>query len=112
MNDSGEKAIPRRTVLEFRNSPSNTKKIQGQNKAHVSGRNLSLEIQCVIKAVESYGRKTHSIGAMQGACAIQNLIDEINALGPHSDDMQKLLRKGTDIAAELKSYMKIVYEEQ
>ena len=110
MNEKDDKILPRRTILEFR-SPSASPKRKRRSDTHFHDINLSLEIQPVIKAVENYGRKTHSIGAMQGACAIQNLIDEINALGPHSDEIQKLLKKGSDMAVELRSYTKNAYEE-
>lgn len=105
MNDD-ELPVPRRVVREF--SRPKRKNSNRYNSAPEQGN--SLEIQPVIKAVQEYARRTHSIGALQGAHAIETLISNIRALGPQNEEMQKLLEQGDVMATELKSYLHKVYK--
>jgi hypothetical protein len=109
MSDS-TKYVPRRTVRDFKKSQEVV-----ISPTHIEHHDISvtepLEIKPVISAVREYARKTHSIGALQGAHAMQALIDEIKALGPHSNEICDLLQKGEGKVKELKSYLHKAYKE-
>lgn len=109
MSDSS-KYIPRRTVRDFKASQE-VVTIPTQLERHVNFEVQPLEMKPVISAVREYARKTHSIGALQGAHAMQALIDEIKALGPHNEEMCDLLQKGEGKVKELKSYLYKAYKE-
>jgi len=102
-----EQVIQRRIVREFKKRNHNRGKSPKENQ--VTNGN-SLEIQPVINAVREYGRRTHSIGALQGAHAMQTLIDSIRALGPQPEELQKLLERGDNTVSELRSYLHKAYK--
>jgi len=108
MSETLERRGPRRTIHEF-NKPKE-KYPDTQEVVMKQHANKPLEMQPVIAAVQEYGRKTHSIGALQGACALQELISEIRALGPQSEELELLLSKGDSSVSELRSYMRKAYK--
>lgn len=71
---------------------------------------VPIEIDPVVEAVKEYGRKTHSLGAAQGAAAIRDLIGRIKGLGSLPAELESIVKAGEVAADELSSYFKKAYE--
>ena len=71
----------------------------------------SLEIQTVLKVVKEYAKRAHSLGALEGAYAIQKLVKKIRTLGPQSAALEALLKEADTSATSLKKHLFEVYEE-
>ena len=67
----------------------------------------------VVQAIKEYGRRTHALGALQGAHAIRLLLDRVRVIGPDisGDTMMELAREGEKMISDLKSYLHKVYED-
>lgn len=117
MSEIGDSHVPRRQVIDLREparAPRSGNRTQKRGRTSRQQpqqlpRQNPLEMTPVIEAVQEYGRRTHSIGALQGAHAIQSLVDKIRGLGSGDEDLKKILADAEDSARELRSYLHKVY---
>jgi len=122
--DNPSIAGSRRVVLEM--TTPNIEKTPRKRKRHRGGNNkplgenhdalpepLPLEMTPVVQAIKEYGRRTHALGALQGAHAIRLLLDRVRVIGPDisGDTMMELAREGEKMISDLKSYLHKVYED-
>jgi hypothetical protein len=71
----------------------------------------TIEMQPVIRAAQEFGRRAHSLGALQGAYAVEELITQIKGLGPTSEELKRVLEAGEKSAEQLRSYLHSVYKD-
>lgn len=121
MNDSCDRPGPRRTVLEMqpepkpagnrRGSRTNKKKhvVPTYESVNIDVKNRPIELTPVIEAVQEYGRRTHSLGALEGANAIVKLLNKIRTIEPTNEDLQQVIVEGEKSVVHLKSYLHKVY---
>lgn len=117
MNDSCDRPGPRRTVLEMppaqKKRPRHRKKpefsISEQPNIHIDMRNQPIELTPVVDAIKEYGRRTYSLGALQGAFAIEHLLDKIKTLQPVNDELKEIIADAEKNVDHLKSYLHKVY---
>lgn len=69
-----------------------------------------LEMQPVLRATLEYGRRTHALGVLKGAAAMEQLVDRIKALGPPSLELGELVTSAERNVGELKQEFKLFYE--
>lgn len=70
-----------------------------------------IEMTPVIEAVKEYARRTHSLGALQGACALEKLAKQIRTIMPQTQTMSTIAEDADAEAKTLKEYVKRVYED-
>ncbi len=72
---------------------------------------LPIEMTPVLEAVKEYARRTHSLGALQGACALEKLAKQIRSIMPQTSAMSALAQEADAEAKTLKEFVKRVYED-
>lgn len=72
-------------------------------------KNRPIELTPVIDAVREYGRRTHSLGALEGANAIVALLNKIRSIEPTNDELKQVIDEGEKSVNHLKSYLHKVY---
>ena len=72
---------------------------------------LPIEMTPVLEAVKEYARRTHSLGALQGACALEKLAKQIRSVMPQTTTMNALADEADSEARILKEFIKRVYED-
>ena len=122
MNDSCDRPGPRRTVLEMQPEPNPGNRRGGRTnkKKHnvvsyesvnvnIDVKNRPIELTPVIDAVQEYGRRTHSLGALEGANAITALLNKIKSIEPTNSELKQVIVEGEKSVDHLKSYLHKVY---
>lgn len=110
MNDSDDVLRPRRVIVDLPRGRlrerANTKQ-----KANLTGESNPIEMASVIRAAREYAQRTHSIGALQGAYAIECLIERIRSLCLLDEQLKNILADGDHAADELRSYIRSMYKD-
>lgn len=66
----------------------------------------SLEMKPVLEAITRYAQRTHAIGALRGARALELLAAKIDKITPTKESLEKLSQEIRAEAEELKSFIK------
>jgi hypothetical protein len=74
------------------------------------GSSQALEIQPVMEAVKEYARRTHSLGALAGARALEQLAEKIRALPP-TPELADIGAAAEASANDLKSFLSRAYDD-
>ncbi|MFA6608958.1 MAG: hypothetical protein WCT07_03575 [Candidatus Paceibacterota bacterium] len=111
----------RTKIIDIPSSRSNVKRRRrprGDDRKHAQSnmktsdaKQFPIEMTPVIEAVREYARRTHSLGALQGAHALQNLASEIRKVMPSNDTMLSLADMADAEAKILKEFIARVYED-
>lgn len=108
---SDDKQGGRTTVIDVPRSFSPVKRKRSKSNAPESSQRTPIELTPVMQAVKEYARRTHSIGALQGAYALQRLASKIRGITPRSDVLSAIADNADAEASILKEYVKKIYED-
>ena len=83
---------------------------RGSHRSKQQPQPQTLEIQPVMDAVREYARRTHSLGALAGARALEVLAEKIRALPP-TPELTVIGADAEASARELKSFLSRAYDD-
>lgn len=101
-DNSGDDYVPRtrKLVIDLKPEPK-----QQDNKISASTE-YSLEMKPVLEAVTRYAQRTHAIGALRGARALELLAVKLDKLTPTKESLEKLSKEIKAEAETLRSFIK------
>jgi hypothetical protein len=127
MNNPDEASRPRRVVLDVvgpsppvnhtnQHRKRNKRRGGGHPHQHVIEEDVifppcPLEMRPVIEATLQYGRRTHALGALEGAEALDDVVKRIKMLAPLSDTIIEIIKHAESRVSELKGLLITAYSE-